>query len=132
MAKLIQAVQRYGPRIELNQTVQIDELAEWISGRTGLNKSELVMTLLELNEAITYFSRRGTPLKLPDVGTFAPSIAMNGVIKVKFRPDTTLRKVVGSPASFVGRIRNQANIGITNEQLKALWDADFPDDPLQL
>ena len=132
MAKLIQAVRRYGPRIELNQTVQINELAEWISGRTGLNKSELVMTLLELNEAIAYFSRRGTPLKLPDVGTFAPSITLSGVIKVKFRPDSSLRKVVSSSDAFVGRIRNQGNIGLTSEQLKTLWDADFPDDPLQL
>jgi len=26
-------------------------------------------------------------------------------------------------------MKNQANIGISNEDLKALWDADQPDDP---
>ena len=50
MAKLLQAVNQYGPKLELNPTVEIKELAEWIASRTGLNKSELTMALEELGE----------------------------------------------------------------------------------
>lgn len=42
--------------------------------RTRLNKRELQMALQEANEAILYLNSQGTPVKLPGVGRFTPSL----------------------------------------------------------
>ena len=46
--------------------------------------------------------------------------------------DAQLKKLINGPEGFDGRMKNQANIGISNEDLKALWGADHPDDPLEI
>lgn len=132
MAYLIQAIQTYGPKVELNQTAQVKELAEWLSMRTGANQNETTMLLHELKEAILYFNRQGTPIKLPGLGIFSPSIDRAGAFKVNLRADAALTKGINSPNAYVGRIANRQNIGLDNQALKALWDAEHPGDPLEL
>ncbi len=132
MAYLIQAMQAYGPKIELNETVQLNEVAKWMAMRTGLNKSEVMLVLQELNEAIIYFNCQGTPLKLPGIGIFSPSINREGTLKVNLRTDNELRNGVNNAGAYVGRVLNKSAIGLTNEEYKDLWDADHPDDPLEL
>ncbi len=132
MARLLQAITAYGPKLDLNQTAQLNEVADWMSSRTGLNKSEVMMVLQELNEAILTFNGRGTPVKLPDIGTFYPSIKRDGTLKINFRTDNTLKKGINAPDSFIGRMKHKGNIGLSNEELKTLWDADNPSDPLEI
>ena len=74
MAKLIQAVSRYGPRLEKLQTVSIEDIAESIARRTGLNISEIMMMIQETSEVILEFNRDGRPVRFPGVGIFTPSI----------------------------------------------------------
>ncbi len=132
MATLLQAINAYGPQLDLNQTAQLTQIAEWMSSRTGLNKSEIVMMLQELNDAIIYFNKNGTAVKLPGVGIFSPSIKQTGKFRVTFRADTSLNKGLNAPDAYIGPIKNAKNIGLTNAELKALWDADHPTDPLVL
>lgn len=132
MAQLLQAINRYGPRLDLNKTAQLDQIVDWMASRTGLNKSEVMMVLQELNEAILFFNGAGTPVKLPGVGTFTPSISRDGQFRVKFRADQALKNGLNAANAYHGRMVNKANIGISNEDLKAAWDADNPDDLLEL
>lgn len=132
MATLLQAVRTYGPKLELNRTIQLNEVADWMVMRTGLNKSEAMRMLQELNEAIVYFNRQGSPIKLPGIGTFTPSIDRVGEIRINLRPDMELKRGVNNPGAYSGKITNKAAIGLPNEDLKALWDSDHPEDPLVL
>lgn len=132
MATLLQAMQAYGPKLELNQTIQLNEIADWMAMRTGINKSEALRMLQELNEAIIYFNRQGMPIKLPGIGTFSPSIDREGEIKINLRPDVELKKGINSPGAYTGKIANKAAIGLPNEDFKLLWDTDHPEDPLEL
>jgi len=34
--------------------------------------------------------------------------------------------------TYHGEIVNRERIGLSNEEYKALWDADHPDDPLEI
>jgi hypothetical protein len=68
------SIVRYGPRLEHNSTAQLEDLAEWMVMRTGLNKSEGMMVLQEPSEAIIHFSKDGTPVKFPGAGIFSPSV----------------------------------------------------------
>jgi nucleoid DNA-binding protein len=130
MASILQATNYFGPKLELRSTAQLEKLAEWMAMRTGLNKSEVLMVLQEMSDAILNFNKEGTPVKFPGVGTFTPSINRNGEFSINFRADMALKNGMNTPNAYSGTIRNKANSGIDNAALKALWDAEFPDDPL--
>ncbi|MCG3209583.1 MAG: hypothetical protein FOGNACKC_03210 [Anaerolineae bacterium] len=132
MAKLIEAVRYYGPRIKRNHTVQLEKIASWVAMRTNLNKSQVVMTLTELSEAVIFYNSEGTPVKLPGLGIFAPSIDRNGAYRINVYTDNALRKGINNADAFTGVVENRGNIGLTNEEIKALWDDEHPDDPLEI
>jgi hypothetical protein len=132
MAKILQAVNAYGPKLELNQTAQLQQVVNWMSSRTGLNKSEVMMVLQELHEAILFFNGQGTPVKLPGVGTFTPGVNRQGTYKINFRADADLKKSINGPNGYHGRIQNKARASWSNEDYKTLWDADNPADPLDI
>jgi nucleoid DNA-binding protein len=132
MATLIEAVRQYGPKVKRNNTVQLEQLANWVAMRTSLNKSEVAMTLAELNEAILFFNCQGTPVKLPGLGTFAPSIDRHGNYRINVRTDQALVKGINSAQAFTGAVDNRGNIGLSNEALKERWDTEHPADPLEL
>jgi hypothetical protein len=130
MATLIEAVGAYGPRVELSHTVQTREIAEYVSARTSLNRGEVENVLSELNEAIIFFARQGSPVKLGRVGIFTPSINLQGVLDVGFRLDTTIDSMLNVASAFTGSVKNRDNAGKTSAELKALWNEAHPDDPI--
>ena len=132
MAKLLQAIAAYIPRLDLNKTAQLKSLVRWMSSRTGVNSSEVKMVLEELHEGIIFYASQGTPVKLPGVGTFTPVINRDGTFKIGFRADPDLKRAINMEGRYEGRMKQPGNIGITNEALKELWDADHPDDPLEI
>jgi nucleoid DNA-binding protein len=132
MARIVQAVSAYGPKVELNATADLKTVADWMAMRTGLNKSEVAMVLQETNEAILYFNGQGTPVKLPGVGTFSPSVDREGTLKINFRADAELKKGINAPDGYKGRMANKNRIGLDNAGYKELWDADHSDDPLDV
>lgn len=91
-----------------------------------------MMMLQELNEAILYFNCQGTPVKLPGIGIFSPSIDRSGKLDINLRPDVALRQGINLPRAYSGQIRNRVNIGLDNAGYKSLWDTDHPEDPLEV
>jgi len=128
----MQAVRDYGPKVKLNPTAQLEQVADWMAMRTGLNKSEIQMVLQETNEAILYFNSQGTPVKLPGVGTFTPSVSREGTFKINFRADAGLKKRINAGDAYSGQMINKNRIGLDNAGYKELWDADHADDPLDV
>ena len=130
MAKILQAVSQYGPKLELKPTAQLDKLAEWMAMRTGINKSEAMMVFQESSEAILYFCKGGQPVKIPGVGTFTPSMDRNGELMINFRADMELKNGINTPSAYEGEVANKERIGWTNQQYKAIWDLNHASDPL--
>lgn len=132
MAKIVQAVNEYGPKLDLGPTAQLDELADWMAARTGLNKSEAMMVFQEMSEMILAFNMRGVPIKLPAVGIVSPSIDRHGRFNINFRADVALKNGSNAPEAYKGEIKNSERIAIDDAEYKALWDPDHPDDPLEV
>ena len=130
MSTLLQAVNQYGPKLELKPTAKLEKLAEWMAMRTGMNKSEAMMVFQETSEAILWFCKDGQPVKLPGVGTFTPSLNREGEILINFRADMELKNGINTPSAYGGVIANRERIGWTNEQYKEAWDAEHPEDLL--
>ena len=51
MAKLVQAVNIYGPKVDHKPTAKLNKVSEWVSMRTGLNKSDVMMAFGEISDA---------------------------------------------------------------------------------
>ncbi len=130
MAKLIQAINAYGPRLALGKTVQLKQLVDFISSRTGLNKGEIQIAMSELSEAIIFFNKQGQGVKLEGLGTYLPGINTKGDISVTYRLDTSIKRALNAKGAYQGEIMNRENIGKTNEEYIQMWNADHSDDPV--
>ena len=130
MASKIKAINAYRPRIELGKRAGMDDLVDFIARSTGLNESGVRQVLLELRDAVLFFNRRGQPVKLEGLGTYTPSIDLDGVLGVGHRADVDLKNGLNVAGEFKADILNRENIGKTSDELAAMWNAEHPDDPV--
>ncbi len=130
MAQRISAIGTYTPRVQQGDTVHQDELVRWISRATGLNESGVLQVLTELRDAVIYHNQLGRAVKLQGLGTYAPTIRLNGDLNIKHITDTRLRRALNLNGSFQGKIANAEHIGKTPDDLVALWNENHPEDPI--
>ena len=131
MANILEAIRDFGPKLRLNKTLTMRDLAALIAMRTAVNENQVMLVLQELKFAIIYFIRQGTPINLPGLGKFAPTISREGRYRVRVRVDKELRDELNEKNAYAGWLENPERIGLDNEGYKTLWDAENPDDPLE-
>lgn len=132
MATLIQAVGRYGPRVTQGPHAEIDELCAWMARSSGLNANNAKQAFAELGDALVFYLRRGGPVVIPGLGRLRLSMDRYGDLRLNFVAEKDLLLKVLDKKSFNGLVANPEAGNWTDEQYKAAWDADFPDDPLEL
>jgi hypothetical protein len=130
MANRMNAVSTYRPKINLGQLVQTPELSRYIARGTALNRGEIGNVLDELNEAVIFYALQGIPVKINGLGIFIPAIKTNGKLRVGLRLDSSIRKALNAESAFSGKVINRENVGLTLEELIALWDEEHPEDPV--
>ena len=128
MAPKIKAINAYRPRIEQGNTVQKPELLRAVSRATSLVEGSVDQTIKELRDQVIEFNRAGRAVKVEGLGTFAPSIDLEGNLAISFRPDTAFANGLNVPGIFTGTIINRENIGKTTEELITRWNTDNPTD----
>ena len=128
MAKRIQAINKYCPRIVLGKTIQLKELVNYIADRTGLNKGDIQIALSELSAAIQFFNKQGQGVKLEGLGTYQPKIDLQGKYSVLHRLDKEIENSLNTPGAFSGEVTNKEYIGKTVDDLVAKWNEDNPTD----
>jgi hypothetical protein len=67
-------------------------------------------------------------VKFEGLGTYTPSIDLEGKLKISHRADRSLTNALNAQGAFQGEIENRANIGKTSDGLVAMWNAANPDD----
>jgi nucleoid DNA-binding protein len=130
MASRIKAINEYRPRIVLGRRAEMNELVDLIAARTGLNEGDVRQVLLEMRDAIIFYHKQGRPVKLDGLGTYTPVIQLDGEFKVGHRADIEIKKQLNVPGEFNGEIENRDNIGLTGDDLVAMWNDEYPDDPV--
>jgi nucleoid DNA-binding protein len=131
MANRIVAINANRPKIDLGKTIQMPEIVEHISDRTGLNKGDLQIAISEVSSVVSYYNKRGMAVKIEDLGTYTPTIGLNGSFNVSHRLDKAIKNVLNTPDAFSGDIVNRENIGKTPEELIAKWNEEHPEDPVE-
>jgi hypothetical protein len=132
MAKQIHALNAYRPRIKKGKTLRRSELAEYISGRASINEGTVLNILTELRDAILFWNRQGTGVKLDGLGTYSPEIGLDGKIRVAHYPDVWLKGNLNLEYKFDAKIINRDMIGKTAEDLVARWNEEHPEDPIDV
>ena len=131
MAPKIKAVNALRPRIEQGTTVQKPELLRAASRATGIVEGTLDQSIKELRDQIIEFNRAGRAVKVDGLGTFSPSIDLEGVFSISFRPDTAFAKGLNVPGIVTAPIVNRGNIGKTTDELVMMWNESNPDDQVE-
>lgn len=131
MAKKITAIRKYRPEIERERTRQTRQVVEDMARRTNLNEGIIRHVVYDLRDAILQAHRIGQAVKIDGLGTFTPTIHLDGGLDILFRPDPDMFRQLNDPTQFYAKILNKANIGKSAEELVAQWNQEHPDDPVE-
>ncbi len=128
MATKITAVRKYRPEIKRMKTMQTDEMVEKIAMRTGLNEGEIRFVVYEIRDTTLMAHRTGQAVKIEGLGTFTPTIRLDGSFDILFRPDARMLNQLNNPTKMTATILHKKNIGKSAEELVALWNQEHPED----
>lgn len=131
MADKIKAIYTYSLRIKQGLTVDMQRLVHLISRRSGLNQGTVLNVLMELRDAFVYHANVGEAVKLDGLGTFTPTIGLDGEFKIKYRMDKWLKNLMNAPGEFKGDLENKEMIGKTVDELIEKWNEDHPNDKIK-
>ena len=87
MAHRIQAINAYRPRVEQGNTVQKPELVRALSRSTSLVEGTVDQTMKELRDHLIEYCRSGRAVKVEGLGTWTPTISLDGTLDIQYRPD---------------------------------------------
>lgn len=131
MAKRITVIRRYRPEIEKKRTRKMPELVRGMSRATTLTEGTIRLVVYELRDTILMAHLMGEAVKFDGLGTFTPTVRMDGELDILFRPDPAMLNDLNDRTKFTATILNRANIGKSADELLAQWNAEHPEDPVE-
>lgn len=129
MAKLIQAISTYGPRIDLGKAVDPGSFLELITWRTTLSNGVVRNVQESEVETLIGLLNEGRPIHT-GIAIFTPVIDLQGNFSVSVRVDKRILAALNAPDAFKGQITNRMNIGKTSREIADLWNKEHGDDPV--
>ena len=131
MAKLLQAVVAYGPRIDLIEAAQPQRFMELITRRTTLSAGVVRNVQESEMETLIDLLTEGRPVHT-GVAIFTPSIDLEGNLNINVRLDKRMIAALNAPGAFTGKIKNRENLGKTSQELAEHWNEEHPDNRVML
>ena len=128
MAHKIKAINAYRPRVEQGNTVQKPELIRALSRSTSLVEGSVDQTMKELRDHLIEYCRSGRAVKVEGLGTWTPTIGLDGTFDIQYRADPAFGYGLNVPGIFSGTILNRENIGKSGDDLVAKWNEANPQD----
>ena len=131
MAHRIKAINSFRPRIEQGNTVQKAEWLRSASRATSLVEGTIDMSIKELRDQILEYCRAGRAVKVDGLGTWTPTIGLDGKLNIQYRPDASFGYGLNLPGIFTGKVVNRENIGKSGADLVTMWNEAYPEDQVQ-
>jgi len=131
MAEEVKAIRAYTPRVVQGDLVEIEDIADYIEGRTSFNGGAVVNMLWEFRKALTVFALSGRPVRLKGLGIFSPRIDKDGVVSLNLRVDPWLKSELNVKGRFKGRVENRDMLGKSVDEMIERWNGEHPDDKIK-
>jgi hypothetical protein len=129
MAKKIEAWTEFGPRLEPTGPMTAQEIIDNIVKATNQSKGSVLAVLAELDVQTESGLKSGRIVQLPNGTHYRPTGKADGAIEVDVRVNPEVVKNVNS--GFRGKWRNSQNIGKSEAEIIAQWNAAHPDNPIE-
>ena len=130
MAKRIQAVTKYRPRIKQGKAADERRYLELVTQRTTLSTGVVRNVQESEVETIIGLLLEGRPVHT-GVAIYRLSIGLDGEYKVHVRLNKRIAQAANAVGAFRGEIANAENIGRTSDDMVAQWNVEHPDDPVE-
>jgi hypothetical protein len=130
MAKKIQAWVEFGPRLEPTDPITPEGLIERIVAASSQSRGSVKAVLDELDVQTEIALKEGHIVQLPNGMHLKPTGHRDGSIDVDVRLNPRVLRNLN--ASYRGRWRNADNIGRSEAEIMAQWNAAHPDDPIEV
>jgi hypothetical protein len=127
MAKLIEAITAYRPRIVQGRAIDEERYVELMTERSALSRGVIKNFQESEVENIIAILRDGRPLHTGNA-IYTVSIALDGSYEVNVKLKKRISQALNAPGAFRGQIANAENIGKTSSELMDMWDRDHPND----
>ena len=127
MAKVIQAVAKYGPRIELIEAADTERFMKLITQRTTLSPGVVKNVQESEVETLIGLLLEGRPVHT-GIAIFTPSIDLEGKIDISVRVDKRILSALNAASGFTGKVLHSENIGKSSTDLAQLWNEEHPED----
>lgn len=132
MAEEVKAIRAYTPRVVQGDMVEIEDVADYIEGRTSLNGGAVLNMLWEFRKALTVFALSGRPVRLKGLGIFSPRMDKDGVVGLNFRMDPWLKSELNVKGKFKGEMVNRDMLGKSAAEMIERWNDEHPDDKIKV
>jgi hypothetical protein len=129
---LLNAVSAHRPRIQLGPKATLEEVVRLIVLKKSMDEADLFMALSSLRDVVVYLLLGGRSVSLDGLCSYTPSIQLDGSFKVSHRMDKKFATMMNTPNAFLGGVKNRENIGLTPDELVAIWNEENPGDPIVL
>jgi hypothetical protein len=131
MPQLIEVFAKFCPRIDLMLAADHKRFMELITQRTTLSTGVVKNVQESEVETLIGLLKEGRSVHT-GVAIFTPTIDSQGNLSVSVRVDKRITAALNAPGAFTGKIHNSSNIGLSTPEFAALWNAEYPDNPIQL
>jgi hypothetical protein len=82
-------------------------------------------------ETLIGLLKEGRPVHT-GIAIFTPIIDTQGNLTVSVRVDKRITATLNIPGEFTGKVNNSENIGMSSAEMAAKWNADYPDNLIEL
>ena len=131
MAKRIEAIRRYRPRLKRVQRVEPEEFAAYVAAHSRRTVGDVRHALYDLSEALQTLLREGKSVRLEGIGLLMPGIDTQGNFTVHLKPDRALQGNVQADPALAAIVINHEHIGKSSDALVALWNCEHPENPVE-
>ncbi len=130
MAKRIQAISAYRPRIVRGKAVSERQYIERMTRRSVLSSGVIKHVQENELENLIALLQQGRPVRT-GIATYTLSITLEGRYEVHVKLDKRIAQELNAPGAFQGQIANAENVCKSSSALADIRDVEHPDDPVE-
>ncbi len=129
MAKPIQAISEYRPRVKKRGTARKEEIATWMADRTLLTEGQARAALSDVAEAALFYLLNRQDVEIEGLGRLILDMDLEGNLSLGLQIENEFMAELNARFDkSAATLENAEHVGKTSAELYDLWDEEYPDD----